>query len=157
MALNTEIAFLSKIPLFEDFSEEMLRLIAFGAERRAIEKNRYLFHEGTAADCAYVIASGRFELTRKDRKGKPMVVGEAMAGDLLGELAIISATERKLTAMALEDSETMRISRPMFRRMMEEYPEIAVLLRRRINTGLAEMLRGINALSPHFDNDNNQS
>ncbi len=154
MALNTEIAFLSKIPLFEGFSEEMLRLLAFGSERRAIEKNRYLFHEGTAADCAFVIASGRFELTRKDRKGKPRVVGEATAGDLLGELAIISATERKLTALALEDSETLRISRPMFRRMMEEYPQIATLLRRRINANLASLLHGINALSPHFDNDN---
>ncbi len=157
MALNTEIAFLSKIPLFEGFSEEMLRLLAFGSERRTIEQNRYLFHEGTAADSAFVIASGRFELTRKDRKGKPRVVGEAMAGDLLGELAIISATERKLTALALEDSETLRISRPMFRRMMEEYPQIATLLRRRINANLATMLHSINALSPQFDNDNSKS
>lgn len=157
MALNTEIAFLSKIPLFEGFSEEMLRLLAFGSERRTIEQNRYLFHEGTAADSAFVIASGRFELTRKDRKGKPRVVGEAMAGDLLGELAIISATERKLTALALEDSETLRISRPMFRRMMEEYPQIATLLRRRINANLATMLHSINALSPQFDNDNSKN
>ncbi len=131
----------------------MLRLLAFGSEHRTVAKDRYLFHEGTSADCAYVVLSGRFELTRKDRKGKSVVVGEAVPGDLLSELAIISATTRKLTVMALEDSETMRISRPMFKRMMEEYPEIAGLLRDRLKDNLASMLRNIHTLSPHFDTD----
>jgi CRP-like cAMP-binding protein len=151
MALNTEIAFLSKVPLFEGFSEEMLRLLAFGSERRTVASDRYLFHEGTAADCAFVVMDGRFELTRKDKRGKSVVIGTAIRGDLLGELAIISQTDRRMTAMALEDSDVMRINRPMFKRMMEEYPEVAILLRRRISRNIAEMLRGIDTLTPYFE------
>jgi CRP-like cAMP-binding protein len=151
MALNTEIAFLSKVPLFEGFSEEMLRLLAFGSERRSVSKDRYLFHEGTAADCAFVVMDGRLELTRKDRRGKSIVIGTAIRGDLLGELAIISQTDRRMTAMALEDSDVMRINRPMFKRMMEEYPEVAILLRKRISRNISEMLRGIETLAPNFE------
>ncbi len=105
MALTDDITLLSQVPLFEDFSDEMLRLIAFGSERKKIAKNRPLFHEGSSADCAFVIMSGQFKLLQRDRRGKPIQVGEADRGDLLGELAIISAANRKVTAMAVEDSE----------------------------------------------------
>lgn len=153
MALTDDISLLSKVPLFRDFSDEMLRLIAFGAERKNVAKNRPLFHEGSSADCAFVVMSGRFKLLRRDRKGKPAQIGEAEAGDLLGELAIISSASRKTTAMALEDSEVMRIQRPMFRRMMEEYPEIARMLQDRVKNNLAAMLGEIGRLSPRFETD----
>ncbi|MEM6460816.1 MAG: cyclic nucleotide-binding domain-containing protein [Pseudomonadota bacterium] len=151
MALTDDISLLSNVPLFEDFNDEMLRLIAFGSERKKIAKNRPLFHEGSSADCAFVIMSGRFKLLQRDRRGKPLQVGEAGAGDLLGELAIISAANRKVTAMAVEESEVMRIHRPMFRRMMEEYPEIAQMFGNRIKQNLANLLTEIEKLSPRFE------
>ncbi|MEX3011778.1 cyclic nucleotide-binding domain-containing protein [Hoeflea sp. TYP-13] len=151
MALTDDITLLSKVPLFEDFNDEMLRLIAFGSERKKVAKNRPLFHEGSSADCAFVVMSGHFKLMQRDRKGKPVQVGEADVGDLLGELAIISSANRKVTAMAEEDSEVMRIHRPMFRRMMEEYPEIAKMFSDRIKRNLAVMLDEITKLSPRFE------
>ena len=53
MALNDDIALLSIVPLFRDISEDKLRLIAFGAERRRIQPGQMLFREGTPADCAF--------------------------------------------------------------------------------------------------------
>ena len=151
MALTDDISLLSQVPLFENFNDEMLRLIAFGSERKKVAKNRPLFHEGSSADCAFVIMSGHFKLLQRDRRGKPIQVGEADKGDLLGELAIVSAANRKVTAMAVEDSEVMRIHRSMFRRMMEEYPEIAVVFSDRIKQNLAKMLSEINQLSSRFE------
>ncbi|MEM9105624.1 MAG: cyclic nucleotide-binding domain-containing protein [Pseudomonadota bacterium] len=151
MALTDDISLLSQVPLFENFNEEMLRLIAFGSERKKVAKNRPLFHEGSSADCAFVIMSGHFKLLQRDRRGKPIQVGAAEKGDLLGELAIVSAANRKVTAMAVEDSEVMRIHRPMFRRMMEEYPEIAVVFSDRIKQNLSKMLGEIDQLSSRFE------
>ncbi len=151
MALTDDITLLSQVPLFENFNDEMLRLIAFGSERKKVAKNRPLFHEGSSADCAFVIMSGHFKLLQRDRRGKPIQVGEADKGDLLGELAIVSAANRKVTAMAVDDSEVMRIHRSMFRRMMEEYPEIAVVFSDRIKQNLSKMLSDINRLSSRFE------
>lgn len=151
MALNDDITLLSKVPLFNGFSDEMLRLIAFGAERKSVARNRPLFHEGSSADCAFVILAGRFKLLKRDRDGKPEQIGEAETGDLLGELAIVSTASRKMTVVALEDSEVMRIHRPMFRRMMEEYPEIASLLQARIQRNLSAMLHEIDQLAWRFE------
>lgn len=153
MALTDDITLLSQVPMFREFNDEMLRLIAFGSERKKIAKNRPLFHEGSSADCAFVILSGQFRLLQRDRRGKPIQVGEAEKGDLLGEIAIISPANRKVTAMAVEDSEVMRIHRPMFRRMMEEYPEIARMFSDRIKQNLAHMLEEINKLSSRFETE----
>ncbi len=150
MALNDDISLLSKVPLFDGFSDEMLRLVAFGSERRTIERSKPLFHEGAIADSAFVVSSGKFNLLSRDRKGKLVPIGQASSGDLLGELAIVSSTKRKITALALEDSEVIRINRPMFRRMMEEYPEIADMLRARIKRNLASLLQQVNTLAPRF-------
>lgn len=157
MALNDDISLLSKVPLFDGFSDEMLRLVAFGSERRTIERSKPLFHEGAIADSAFVVSSGKFNLLSRDRKGKLVPIGQATPGDLLGELAIVSSTKRKITALALEDSEVIRINRPMFRRMMEEYPEIAGMLRKRINQNLSLLLRQVNELAPHFQDSAQKS
>lgn len=151
MALNDDITLLASVQLFEGFNDEMLRLVAFGSERRSIARNKPLFHEGAVADSAFVVSTGRFTLLRRDRAGKLANVGHALPGDLLGEISVISSTKRTITAMATEDSEVIRINRPMFRRMMEEYPEIAEMLRERIKRNLATMLQQVNALGPQFD------
>lgn len=151
MSLTDDISLLSKVSLFQGFSDEMLRLVAFGSERRTITRNKPLFHEGAVADSAFVVASGRFTLLSRDRNGKLQTIGQALPGDLLGEMAVISASKRRMTVMATDDSEVIRINRPMFRRMMEEYPEIAMMLRERIKQNLGSMLREVQALQPYFD------
>ncbi len=66
MALNDDIMLLSNVPLFADISEDKLRLIAFGAERRRIFKGQELFREGGA---------GRLRLCDRQRQLVPVEGG----------------------------------------------------------------------------------
>jgi CRP-like cAMP-binding protein len=50
-------------------------------------------------------------------------------GVLLGELALVTETKRPVTATALEPSTVMRITRSLFRKVLEGFPEAAVLMR----------------------------
>ena len=68
--------------------------------------------------------------SRKARSGwkaasKP--AGEVIAGPgtLLGELALIAETKRPATATAHEPSTVIRISRSLFLKMLEGYPDAA--------------------------------
>ncbi|QRM53513.1 cyclic nucleotide-binding domain-containing protein [Sinorhizobium sp. BG8] len=150
MALNDDIALFSKVPLFSGLSEDKLRLMAFGAERRRIVEGQTLFREGTSADCGFVIASGLFRLTSMARDGSPRDEGKAGAGTLLSELAMISAVERKYTAVAEEDSDVIRINRPLFRRMLEEYPDVAVIVEARIRANLEAMIGRVSSTAHRF-------
>ena len=54
-------------------------------------------------------------------------------GTLIGEMALISETMNAATAVATENTEVLKISRALFHRMLNEYPERAVLLQARIS------------------------
>tara|TARA_R110002020_G_scaffold24826_9_gene81168 strand:+ start:4753 stop:5211 length:459 start_codon:yes stop_codon:yes gene_type:complete len=150
MALNDDIALLSTVSLFRDIGEDKLRLIAFGAERRKLQAGQVLFREGTPADCAFVVADGRFELTRKGRDGQTTQLGMAERGALLGELAMVTAVDRTMTAIAPDNAEVIRINRPLFRRMLEEYPDIAGIVRQRISDNLAALNAGLGKIAGRF-------
>jgi CRP-like cAMP-binding protein len=150
VALADDIALLSQVPLFAGLAEDKLRLMAFGAERRRLVEGQTLFREGTSADCGFVVAYGAFQLTSTQRDGATRDEGMADAGTLLSELAMISAVERKYTAVAVVDSEVIRINRPLFRRMLEEYPDVAVLVDARIRENLAAMITQMRGLARRF-------
>ena len=149
MALDDDIRILSGVNLFEGFTREQLRLLAFGAESMRLSAGRELFEEGSDADSAYVVSRGGIVLYR-ERDGEQAVVGYAGAGVMLSELALIAETKRLTSARAEVDTDLIRLSRKLFRRILEEYPEIAVLLHERIAGELQAMVRRIEALAPRF-------
>ncbi|MDR6755677.1 CRP-like cAMP-binding protein [Mycoplana sp. BE70] len=150
MALIDDIRLFAQVPLFSGLSEDKLRLMAFGAERRRLVEGQTLFREGTSADCGFVIASGNFRLYSTARDGSVRDEGAAGRGSLLSELAMISVVERKFTATATEDSEVIRINRPLFRRMLEEYPDVAMLVQERIRANLEVMISGAKGMAGRF-------
>ena len=149
MALDDDIRILERVKLFEDFSSEQLRLLAFGAETLRLRAGRDLYREGTAADCAYVVSKGTIELSRS-RGSENVTAGEAGPGAILGEFALISGGKRPATATAAVDSEVIRLNRSLFRRILEEYPEVATKHHARISANMQSMLDDIGRLGRRF-------
>lgn len=149
MALDDDIRILSAVRLFEGFTQEQLRLLAFGAETTLLQANHKLYREDDEADSAYVVVSGRIVLYR-ELSGERIPIGTAGPGIMLSELALIADTNRLTSASAEIDSEVIRLSRKMFRRILEEYPELAVKLHQRISEEFQDMIRRIEELAPRF-------
>lgn len=150
MALDDDIRILSGVSIFEDLSGDQLRLLAFGAERLTLAKDRELYREGQNAECGYVVASGEIHLFREQPRGR-QIVQSVKPGMILGELALVTQTTRLTGAVAAEQSEVIRINRSLFRRMLEEYPETAAALHERLSARLKEMLRAISRLDRRFE------
>ncbi len=149
MALDDDIRILSTVGLFEGFTAEQLRLLAFGAENTRLPADRKLYREEDEADSAYVVISGRIVLYREADDGR-IVIGSAGPGAILGELALIADTKRLTSASTDTDSEVLRLNRKMFRRILEEYPDLAILLHRRIADELQALVARIEKLAPRF-------
>lgn len=151
MALDDEIRILSGVRLFEGFSQEQLRLLAFGAETMHLSADRKLYREDDEADSAYVVIKGTISLFREHGDDR-IPVGKAEAGAMLGELALIADTKRLTSAAAVTDTEILRLNRKMFRRILEEYPDLAMMLRQRIADDLQALIRRIEAVAARFEN-----
>lgn len=150
MALSDDMQLLSALSLFHGLDQDELRLIAFGAEHRNLGPGQILFREHSPAECAFVVVKGQFELSNTGRDGTPQVAAIVGPGTMLSELALATMVERKYTAVALDDTEVMRIPRQLFHRLLEEYPRLAHVMQDRIRQNLVALATGVKTLEERF-------
>ena len=126
MTIEDDIAFLERLPILRRLGAPALRILAIGVESYTVQAGEVLFSAGEPADCAYIVQRGSFAL-----KGRPPGENDVVAppGILLGESALLAETERPVTAVAREDSVVLRVSRTMFLKMLESFPDAAVRIR----------------------------
>jgi CRP-like cAMP-binding protein len=126
MTIEDDIGFLEKVPTFGVLGRAALRILAIGAESRYVHEGEVLFHAGEAADAGYVVQEGSFSVQDDKAAEANTVLGP---GTLLGELALLTETKRPVTATAREPSTVIRISRSLFLKMLEGYPDAAQRMR----------------------------
>lgn len=142
MTLNDDIHRLSSIALFEGFSVEQLRLLAFGSKRLFLRDGEELFRENQSSDGGYLVVSGQVDVVSYAH-GREMVLSSQLENSLIGELALITPNKRIATALARTNCELLHIPRELFKRMLSEYPELAILIHSRIEKSVTEMLEQI--------------
>ena len=148
MSIEDDIAFIERVPTLRMLGRTALRILAIGAESRYVHQGEVLFNAGDPTDCGYVIQEGSFRLESDSRSVGEMVAGP---GTLLGELALIAETKRPATATAREPSTVIRISRSLFLKMLEGYPEAAQILREQIVARAQQSLEEIRDLRAMLD------
>ena len=124
MSIEDDIALLERVPTLRLLGNESLRMLAIGSEQRNVVGGDPLFREGDTADCGYVVRRGSLRIN--DGTGAEVVAGP---GALRGELARIVEMQRPATAIAVEHSTVVRISRSLFQRVLESDPAAALRLR----------------------------
>ena len=131
MTIEDDIAFLERVPTFASLGFSALQIVAIGSETKHLEDGEVLFRAGETADAGYVIQEGALKLTKHDpRRSDPSVT--LGPGVLIGELALVTETVRPVTAIAAEPTTVIRISRSLFRKVLEGFPEAARLMRDRL-------------------------
>ena len=136
--LDTDVGILRGVPFFAGFSEEHLKLIAFSAESRSLPDKLLLYDEGQLLHSAYVIMSGTLRGEHKSKSTDKVTKREIGAGVILGERALILDTRATESVRVEARARVLQIRKAMFRRLLQEYPEIAATLRTRLTRGIIE-------------------
>jgi len=139
MSVETELLILKRLPLFRCIADEQLRLVVFGSERQRLREGRELYRENQPADCAYVVLSGQIDLVRQKAEGQE-IVRSVMPGAMIGERALLAKTKRPVGAVAARESEVLRVSRSIFHRILDEYPETSRRLYAHLNQEFKNMV-----------------
>lgn len=126
MTIEDDIAFLERVPSLRLLGRDALRILAIGSESRYVHEGTTLFGEGDEADGAFVVQEGSFDLV-SERVGVPPAV--AGPGTIIGEIALLAEGRRPFAAIARESSTVVRITRQLFMKMLEGYPDAAVRMR----------------------------
>lgn len=131
MSIKEEVDLLRRIPLFANVEASKLKLLAFTSERIAFEAGHVLFNQGDMGDAAYIVIEGEAEVLVKGPVG-PVQVALLGRNAIVGEIAILCDVPRTATIRARDRLVCLRISKELFLRLINEFPQIAVAVVREL-------------------------
>jgi CRP-like cAMP-binding protein len=150
MSLDDDIAFFEQVPTLAVLGKQALRILAIGAEARRLQSGAVLFYAGELADGGYVVQEGSLLLEPGTlSEGKEITAGP---GTLVGELALLTDMVCPATAIAKEPTVVIRISRNLFRKMLEGYPAAAKKLRDMMAERVDGWTRELASVKARLDN-----
>jgi CRP-like cAMP-binding protein len=103
-------------------SSEML--LAYGAAFKKVMKQEVIFREDQPAKFFYLIETGRVKMFNEIESGKEFIQGHFTAGESFGEPPVITGQQYPATAIALENTVLLRISRERFITLLHENTEV---------------------------------
>lgn len=95
----------------------LLSLFEHADDLQTFAAGEVLFSEGEVGDRMYVLTAGEVEI-----KVAGQVVGKAVPGEIVGEMALIDAGSRSATATALSDCKAAAVDERRFLFMVQQTP-----------------------------------
>lgn len=108
--------------------EDQGRVLA-AARRRRFSRGEVLFHEGDPGESLHLLQLGRVAVRMSTAAGDVVTLGLLGPGAVFGEMALVRAgRERTATVVALEDAETLTLTRTAFESLRAQHPSVDRLL-----------------------------
>ena len=145
MALRRDdkVELLKGIPLFAQCSKKDLRDITRLTEEVAFDEGTVVMREGERGSEVFVIVDGILEVSR----GGDGNLAEVGAGQVVGEIALLSNQPRSATVTAATSVRALRIGGAEFLDLLERMP----LLWLKITRALADRIANDERLQLHYD------
>jgi len=123
---------LQHAPLFADLDTKSLMAVEHQLTLLVLPGGAPLFRQGEAADAVYLVASGCLGVFRhEDSEGEePILIAEITPGNIVGEMSLLSESERTRSVAALRDSEVWRLARADFDALTTLHHEVLPTLMR---------------------------
>jgi CRP-like cAMP-binding protein/predicted GNAT family N-acyltransferase len=131
------------IALFSNMSYPAVREFLREANILYLKQGDFLSRRGEVSDAMYVIVSGRL-FVRPGRGAQ--VVAKLSAGDVVGEISYLTATEHTADIEVAQDTEVLVLTQSVFRRLMERSPEISAKVLFNLSLVLCQRLRATTEL-----------
>ena len=122
-------------PLFADLDANSMAAIERGLSLLVLPGGAPLFRQGEPTDAVYVVASGCLGVFRhedEDSADEPILMAEIPPGNIVGEMSLLSHSQRTRSVAALRDSEVWRLARGSFDKLTALHPEVLPALMRNI-------------------------
>jgi NTE family protein len=126
---------LQRAPLFADLDSHSMTAIERELSLLVLPGGAPLFHQGEPADAVYVVASGCLGVFRhedEDSADEPILMAEIPPGNIVGEMSLLSHSQRTRSVAALRDSEVWRLARGSFDKLTALHPEVLPALMRNV-------------------------
>src|SRR5512139_2550212 len=117
---------LRKVSVFQNATDEDLKLIAGHGIERSIEEGEFFFFQGDPADYLYVLISGRAKLMQTNPAGQQVNLRTISDWQMFGALgAVREGATYPASAQALENSTALAIESEYLNGLMQTRPYLS--------------------------------
>ncbi len=140
--LNRRVAALKQVAIFQSMTDEERRKLAEELTVAPFRKGEVMTRQGNVAHHLYIVITGEAEVMLETASGVTRQVGVVHAGDVFGEMGLMTGEPRFATVTATTDAVCYKLDRAGFAAAMQRRPELAeeishVLARRKIELDAA--------------------
>ena len=115
---------LKKIDLFKNLSDEELKELDPYLIQTSFKKKDDIFTEGDAPEWFYIVSKGKVKVTKISHDGKEIILEIISPFDIFGGVAVLRNFPYPANAVAMEDSEVVKISRRNLMRLVDRFPNL---------------------------------
>ena len=87
------------------------------------KKGEEIIKEGMLSDCAYIIDTGKVEVSKILQNGEKQIISMLNENDIFGEMGLIDGFPRSATVVALEDCTISIMTKGAFNSLAEHNPQ----------------------------------
>ena len=138
---------LRRMTIFRRLSAEDRQRLAAVARVHAFDKGAVLFNEGDASDELYTVVDGRVKIVKSTPRGTDIILEIFGPGDPVGAVAVYESRAYPATAIALEPTTCVLISRRDFFTLLEAHPTLVRGLLIGLTHRLVELTNRLTELS----------
>ena len=124
MSCNPEV--LRSVPLFSLLDDDETAVLAAQVEAKTFAPHQRIYKAGDPGAQAYILVSGRVQVTTVDEDQQEVIVDEPGQGEFFGFASMLEQTPHQTTAVALEECSCIEVSRD----------DILVLIERKPHAGM---------------------
>jgi len=115
---------LKKIDLFKNLSDQELKELQPYLVITSYRKKGDIFSEGDPPEWFYVVAKGKVKITKLSHEGKEIILEIISPHDIFGGVAVLRNFPYPANAVAMEDTEVIKISRKNLMRLVDRFPNL---------------------------------
>lgn len=115
---------IKKIDLFKNLSDEEIKELEHYLTASPFKKKEDIFTEGDAPEWFYIVLTGKVKVTKISHDGKEIILEIISPYDIFGGVAVLRNFPYPANAVAMEDSEILKISRKNLMRVVDRFPNI---------------------------------
>jgi len=149
----TDPDILRTIHLFKMLDDEELQTLARELDEVYFLEGQNIFSMGQPGDKMYIVESGRIELFLQDKANDRVQLGFAHAGDIFGELSLLSSEPRSASARAMENTKLLAVDQNDLNILVTAHPAAALDMLAALSTRLRDSNRIVQQRTIRNPND----
>lgn len=115
---------LKRIPIFSALNDEELKEIQSYLSKENFKKKQEIFSEGDPSDWFYILINGKVKITKMSVDGREIIIELISPPDFFGGFAVLKGFPYPANAVAMEDSNVIKISRHNLLKVIDRFPNV---------------------------------